>query len=87
MSAMLVGQNNLNGPISEADLMRMQLAENVGRAGDQEINRMMLMEHPIVTLPAGLPIYVVFEKAQTNLAERSGSLQRSFSSSAFSNPR
>ena len=87
MSAMLVGQNNLNGAISEADLMRMQLAENVGRAGDEEINRMMLMEHPIVTLPAGLPIYVVFEKAQSNLAERSGSLQCSFSSSAFPNPR
>lgn len=62
MSAMLVGQNNLNGPVSEADLMRMQLAENVGRAGDQEINRQVLMGHPIVTLPAGLRIYVVFEK-------------------------
>ena len=87
MSAMLVGQNNLNGPISEADLMRMQLAENVGRAGDEEINRMMLMGHPIVTLPAGLPIYVVFEKAQSNLTERTSGLQRSFSSSAFPNHR
>ena len=71
MSAMLVGQPNLNGAISEADLMRMQLAENVGRAGDEEINRMTLMEHPIVTLPAGLPIYVVFEKAQNNLTRTS----------------
>jgi len=85
MSAMLVGQPNLNGAISEADLMRMQLAENVGRAGDEEINRMTLMEHPIVTLPAGLPIYVVFEKAQTNFAERSSGLQRSFGN-AFAGP-
>ena len=87
MSAMLVGQNNLNGAISEADLMRMQLAENVGRAGDEEINRMMLMEHPIVTLPAGLPIYVVFEKAQSNLTERTSGLQRSFGSNAFASNR
>jgi hypothetical protein len=62
MSAMLVGQNNLNGAVSEADLMRMQMSENVGRAGDEEITRQMMMEHPIVTLPAGLRIYVVFEK-------------------------
>ena len=85
MSAMLVGQPNLNGVISEADLMRMQLAENVGRAGDEEINRMTLMEHPIVTLPAGLPIYVVFEKAQNNLTERANGLQRSFGN-AFASP-
>ena len=85
MSAMLVGQPNLNGAISEADLMRMQLAENVGRAGDEEINRMTLMEHPIVTLPAGLPIYVVFEKAQSNLTERANGLQRSFGN-AFATP-
>ena len=85
MSAMLVGQPNLNGAISEADLMRMQLAENVGRAGDEEINRMTLMEHPIVTLPAGLPIYVVFEKAQSNLTERANGLQRSFGN-AFASP-
>jgi hypothetical protein len=50
MSAMLVGQNNLNGAVSEADLMRTQMSENLGRAGDEEITRQMV-EHPIVTLP------------------------------------
>jgi hypothetical protein len=73
MSAMLVGQGNLNGPVSEADLMRMQLAENVGRAGDQEINRQVLMEHPIVSLPAGLRIYVVFEKQPQDKSVRRAS--------------
>jgi hypothetical protein len=73
MSAMLVGQGNLNGPVSEADLMRMQLAENVGRAGDQEINRQVLMEHPIVSLPAGLRIYVVFEKQPQDKSVRHAS--------------
>src|SRR5664279_1124637 len=73
MSSMLVGQGNLNGPVSEADLMRMQLAENVGRAGDQEINRQVLMEHPIVSLPAGLRIYVVFEKQPQDKSVRRAS--------------
>ena len=86
MSAMLVGQPNLNGAISEADLMRMQLAENVGRAGDEEINRMTLTEHPIVTLPAGLPIYVVFEKAQSHLTEGANGLQRSFGNDVSASP-
>ena len=86
MSAMLVGQPNLNGAISEADLMRMQLAENVGRAGDEEINRMTLTEHPIVTLPAGLPIYVVFEKAQSHLTEGANGLQRSFGNNDSASP-
>ena len=67
--------------------MRMQLAQNLGRAGDEEINHMMLMEHPIVTLPAGLPIYLVFEKAQSNFTERTSGLRRSFGSDAFVNPR
>jgi hypothetical protein len=78
MSAMLVGQNNLNGAVSEADLMRMQMSENVGRAGDEEITRQMMTEHPIVTLPAGLRIYVVFEKQPEEKSGRraSGELQR-----------
>ena len=64
MSAMLVGQSGsgINGAVSEADLMRSQMAENVGRAGDQEVMQLTLSEHPVVTLPAGLRIYVVFEK-------------------------
>jgi len=78
MSAMLVGQNNLNGAVSEADVMRMQMSENVGRAGDEEITRQTMMEHPIVTLPAGLRIYVVFEKQPEEKSGRRawGELQR-----------
>ena len=88
MSAMLVGQSNLNGAVSEADLMRMQMSENVGRAGDEEINRQVMMEHPIVTLPAGLRIYVVFEKQPEERSGRRalGELQRLERGAANSNP-
>ena len=63
VAAMALGQSNASGAFSEADMIRMQTASNVGRAGDEEVMRLNMTEHPIVTLPAGLRIYVVFEKA------------------------
>jgi hypothetical protein len=60
--AMFAGQNNTSGAFSEDDVLRAQLAQNVGNAGDQEIMQLRLTEHPIVTLPAGTDIFVVFEK-------------------------
>jgi hypothetical protein len=60
--AMFAGQNNTSGAFSEDDLLRAQLAQNVGNAGDQEIMQLRLTEHPIVTISAGTDIYVVFEK-------------------------
>jgi hypothetical protein len=68
--------------------MRMQMSENVGRAGDEEINRQVMMEHPIVTLPAGLRIYVVFEKQPEERSGRRalGELQRLERGAANSNP-
>ena len=63
VAAMALGQSNANGAFSQADMIRMQAASNIGRAGDEEVMRLNMTEHPIVTLPAGLRIYVVFEKA------------------------
>ena len=63
VAAMALGQSNASGAFSEADMIRMQTASNIGRAGDEEVVRLNMTEHPIVTLPAGLRIYVVFEKA------------------------
>lgn len=60
--AMFAGQNNAGGAVSEDDLLRAQLAQNIGNAGDQQIMQLMLTEHPIVTVPAGTDIFVVFEK-------------------------
>lgn len=62
-AAMIVGQNNSGGAISEDDLLRADVAQNIGRAGDQQVMQMMLAEHPIVTLSAGTDIYIIFEKA------------------------
>jgi hypothetical protein len=42
----------------------MRVADNMGNAGDEQIMRMMTMQHIVVSVPAGAEIYVIFEKSQ-----------------------
>jgi type IV secretory pathway VirB10-like protein len=62
-AAMMVGAPSANSAFSEDDLMRMQVANNIGNAGDEQIMRMLTMEHIVVSVPAGTEVYVVFEKS------------------------
>ena len=64
-AAMVVGAPSVNSSFSEGDLMRMQVANNIGNAGDEQIMRMLTLEHIVVSVPAGTEIYLVFEKAAT----------------------
>jgi hypothetical protein len=61
--AMLVGQGSMNQPLSESDLMRERVSNNVGEAGDEEISRLAITQHIVVTISADTPIYVVLEQA------------------------
>jgi hypothetical protein len=76
--AMLVGQGSLNQPLSESDLMREHVSNNVGEAGDEEVSRLAITQHIVVTISADTPIYVVLEQTpkptQTSLqpSARSG---------------
>jgi hypothetical protein len=60
--AMLVGQGSLNQPLSESDLMRERVSNNVGEAGDEEVSRLAITQHIMVTISADTPIYVVLEQ-------------------------
>lgn len=62
-AARIVGAPSVNGSFSEDDLMRMQAANNIGNAGDEQIMRMLTLEHIVVSVPAGTEIFLVFEKA------------------------
>jgi hypothetical protein len=64
-AAMMVGAPSANSAFSEDDLMRMQVANNIGNAGDEQIMKMLTMEHIVVSVPAGTEVYVVFEKSAT----------------------
>jgi type IV secretory pathway VirB10-like protein len=63
-AAMSVGAPSANGAVSENDLLRMRVADNIGNAGDEQIMRMMTMQHIVVSVAAGTEIYVIFEKSQ-----------------------
>lgn len=62
-AAMMIGAPSANSAFSENDLMRMQVANNIGNAGDQQIMQMLTMEHIVVSVSAGTEVYVVFEKS------------------------
>src|SRR5207248_8619302 len=64
--ALLVGRPNLNQPFSEADLLRERVSTNIGEAGDEQISRMAMTQHLVVTVPADTPIYVVVEQTARN---------------------
>lgn len=60
--SMLLGQNSLNQPLSESDLVRERLSSNIGEAGDEEVSRLAINQQLVVTVSAGMPIYVVLEQ-------------------------
>jgi hypothetical protein len=74
-AAMIVGAPSQNSAFSENDLLRMRIADNMGSAGDEQIMKMMTMEHIVVTVPAGTEIYVIFEKSSTAKAATEEKLQ------------
>jgi hypothetical protein len=79
---MLVGQGSLNQSLSESDLMRERVSNNVGEAGDEEVSRLAITQHIVMTISADTPIYVVLEQTpKTN----QGSLQLPARSAPTSN--
>ena len=61
--ALLIGRSNLNQPFSEGDLLRERMSSNIGEAGDEQISKLAITQHIVVTIPADTPIYGVFEQA------------------------
>jgi hypothetical protein len=68
VGAMLVGRGNLDQPLSEQDMLRERVSNNVGEASDEQVSRLALTEHVVVTIPANTAIYVVLEKTTSSSA-------------------
>jgi hypothetical protein len=60
--AMLVGRGGLDQPLSESDLLRERVSNNIGEASDEQISRLNIMQNLVITIPADTPIYVVVEQ-------------------------
>ena len=64
--SLFLGQGSLNQPLSESDLMRERLASNIGETGDEEISHLSLNQQIVVTVSAGIPIYVVLQQTPSS---------------------
>lgn len=63
VAATLVGRGSLNQPLSESDLLRERVANNIGQASDQTVANLALTERIVVSVSADTEIYVVLQKA------------------------
>ena len=70
--SLLLGRGSLNQPLSESDIMRERVSNNIGEASDEEISRMAITARIVVTISADTPIYVVLEQTPR---EETGSRQ------------
>ena len=68
VGATLVGRGNFNQPLSESDLLRERIGNNIGEAGDEQVSRIAVTQHIVVTVPADIPIYVVLEQPPKSTA-------------------
>jgi hypothetical protein len=64
---MLVGRGSLNQPLSESDLIRERLSNNIGQASDEQISRLAVTARIVVSVSAGTPIYVVLEQSSKSV--------------------
>ena len=72
IAATLVGRGSLNQPLSESDLLRERVANNIGQASDQTVANLALTERIVVSVPADTEIYIIMQKA----AKESGQSSR-----------
>jgi Bacterial conjugation TrbI-like protein len=62
IAATLVGRGSLNQPISDGDLLRERVSNNIGQSSDQTVANLALTEHIVVSVPADTEIYVILQK-------------------------
>jgi len=66
ITATLAGRGSLNQPLSEGDLLRERAADNIAQASDEQVARLAVTEHVVVSLPAQMEIYVVLAKSASS---------------------
>jgi hypothetical protein len=73
-TALLVGHGSLNEPLSESDLIRERISNNIGQASDEQISRLSITSRVLVTVGAGAEVYVVLEQSSKPIADTGVSL-------------
>jgi hypothetical protein len=76
IAATLAGRSSLNQPLSEGDLLREKVSNNIAQSSDQEVAKLAITEHLVVSVPADTEIYVVLQKpARQTIQDRTAKLR------------
>ncbi|HET6844367.1 MAG TPA: TrbI/VirB10 family protein [Candidatus Angelobacter sp.] len=62
IAATIAGRGSLNQSLSEGDLLRERVSNNIAQASDEQVNKLAVTEHLVVSVPANTEIYVVLQK-------------------------
>ena len=57
IAATLAGRGSINQPLSEGDLLRERVSNNIGQASDQELNKLAVTEHLFLKSPPGRSLH------------------------------
>jgi hypothetical protein len=72
IAATLLGRGSLNQPLSESDLLRERVSNNIGQASDEAVGRLAITEPVVVSVPANTEIYVVLQKTTKTITTARG---------------
>lgn len=61
IGSMFVGRGSLGQPLSESDLVRERIGQNIAQASDQQLNSLVVTQHVVVSVPANTAINVVLQ--------------------------
>jgi hypothetical protein len=64
-SCKLAETSRFYGPLSESALLRERVANNVGVAGDEELNELAFNQNIVVTVPGNTRFYIVLGTGST----------------------
>jgi hypothetical protein len=76
------GSSGFYGPLSESALLRERVANNVGIAGDEELNELAFNQNIVVTVPGNTRFYIVL--GTSSVGRDAGSRQAAASAPAGS---
>jgi hypothetical protein len=75
IAATMADRGGLNQSLSEGDLLRERVSNNIAQSADQEVAKLAITEHLVVSMPADTEIYVVLEKpTKQNIQDRRAQL-------------
>jgi hypothetical protein len=80
------GSAGFYGPISQSALLRERIANNLGTAGEQELNALAANQNIAVTVPGNTRLYIVLRSIESSVETTGRQAEASTASPQYSLP-